>query len=66
MLHCIHFALSSPILLEGGAQEGSTSSVSSRVDEPASHEQQAKTHTDQVGKTYLGGVRAPLPGSCSR
>lgn len=22
MLHCIHFALSSPILLEGGAQEG--------------------------------------------
>lgn len=24
MLHCIHFALSSPTLLEGGSQEAST------------------------------------------
>lgn len=49
MLHCIHFALSSPTRLEGGTQEartvGTVGSVSSRVDEPASHEQQlAKTH----------------------
>lgn len=59
MLHCIHFALGSPILLEGGAQEGMYSSVSSRVDEPASHEQQLKLTPTR----YLG--RQDLPRQCA-
>lgn len=56
MLHCIHFASSSPMFVEARRPEGQ---VSSRVDEPASPEQRQQLVKLIPTRKAGPGVRAP-------